>query len=237
MKFHSAAITDIGKNREENEDRYLCSDHLGLFGVADGIGGMPGGAEAAECTVDSITTGMAELGAHPDLVALTQATSASVRELGLILNPPYGIGSTLTYGVLENGQLRLAHVGDSRAYVFKQGKLRRLTVDHSMENEIYKLRARGEKIELTSGNRKALTRCMGQPGVPEVDYLELPVATGDYYLFTTDGISNHIDEPELADLLLIPASLDEQLKNIIELALERGGHDNLTAVLVSIDEA
>ena len=237
MKFHSAAITDIGKLREENEDRFLCDERLGVFGVADGIGGMPGGAEAAECTVDTITRSLPELGDLPDLVALTQATSASVRELGMILNPPYGIGSTLTFGVFKQGKLRLTHVGDSRAYLFKHGQLLRLTLDHSMENEIHKLKARGEKIELTSGNRTALTRCMGQPGVPEVDYHEQTVEPGEVYLFATDGISNHIDEPELVAILASPASLPEQLKSMIDLALQRGGLDNLTAVLVKIDVA
>jgi protein phosphatase len=237
MKFRSAAITDIGKLRQENEDRFLRDDQLGLFGVADGLGGIPGGAEAAECAVDALKRSLPELGDQADLVALTQAVSASVRELGQLIHPPHGIGSTLTFGVFTRGKLRLAHVGDSRAYLFKHGQLLRLTVDHSMENEIHKLKALREKIELTAANRKALTRCLGQPGVPEVDYLEQPVAPGEVYLFATDGISNHIDDPELAAILASPVGLAEQLKSMIELALHRGGLDNLTAVLVKIEEA
>ena len=237
MKFNSAAITDIGKIREENEDRYLCDEQLGLFGVADGIGGVPGGGEAAECTVQAISRSLPELGEQPDLVTLTQAASASVRELGMILNPPYGIGSTLTFGVFKDGKLRLAHVGDSRAYVVKQGKLHCLTLDHSMQNEIHKLHARGEKIELTSANRRALTRCMGQPGLPEVDYCELPVADGDRYLFMTDGIIHHLDESELDGILTGVGSPASILDELVGLALQRGGHDNLTAVLVFINEA
>jgi serine/threonine protein phosphatase PrpC len=237
MKFHSAAITDIGKIREENEDRYLCDEALGLFGVADGIGGIVGGAEAAERTVQAISRSLPELGEQPDLVALTQAASASVRELGMILNPPYGIGSTLSFGVFKFGKLRLAHVGDSRVYVLKQGKLQCLTMDHSMQNEIHKLQARGERIELTSANRRALTRCMGQPGVPEVDYCELPVADGDRYLFTTDGIVNHLEESELATILAVAGGPALILDELVGLALQRGGLDNLTAVLVFIDQA
>ena len=77
---------------------------------------------------------------------------------------------------------------------------------------------------------------MGQPGVPEVDYREIPVAAGDRFFFTTDGITHLIDSPEFADLLARPASPAEILKEIVTLALQRGGHDNLTAVLVCIDE-
>jgi protein phosphatase len=237
MKFQSAAITDIGKIREENEDRYLCDEALGLFGVADGIGGMPGGGEAAECSVQSISRSLPELGEQPDLVALTQAASASVRELGMILNPPYGIGSTLSFGVFKSGTLRLAHVGDSRVYVLKQGALHCLTMDHSMQNEIHKLHARGETIELTSANRRALTRCMGQPGVPEVDSCELPVTDDERYLFTTDGIVNHLEESELAEILAGAGSPASILDALVGLALQRGGHDNLTAVVVFIDDA
>ena len=237
MKFHSAAITEIGKIREENEDRYLCDEALGLFGVADGIGGIPGGAEAAACTMRTISRSLSELADLPDLVALTQAASARVRELGMIMNPPYGIGTTLTFGLFKNGKLRLAHVGDSRAYVLKHGQLHCLTMDHSMQNEIHKLKARGEKIELTSTNRRALTRCIGQPGVPEVDYHELAVTKGDRFLFTTDGIINHLQEPEVAQLMAGDESPALQLERIRDLALQRGGHDNLTAVLVVIDEA
>jgi protein phosphatase len=236
MKFHSAAITDIGKIRDENEDCYLCEEQLGLFGVADGIGGVPGGGEAAECTVQAISRSLHELGDQTDLVALTQAASASVRELGMILNPPYGIGATLTFGLFRAGKLRLAHVGDSRAYVLQKGQLRCLTMDHSMENEFDKLNARGETIKLTSANRKALTRCIGQPGVPEVDYCELELTHGDRYFFTTDGITNHLDEPEMATLLAGQGSPATILAALRDLALQRGGYDNLTAVLVVIDE-
>jgi len=235
MKFHSAAITDIGKLRSENEDRFLYDERRGLFGIADGIGGMPGGGEAAECTVHAITSHLPEHAEQAEIVALVQAASARVRSLGMVMNPPHGIGSTLTFGVFKGAKLQLAHVGDSRAYVLKDGALRCLTRDHTIENEIHKLRARGESIELTAANCKALTRCMGQPGVPEVDYRELLLTPGDRFLFTTDGIPQLIDEAELAAMVAEPASPTEILKIMVQTALQRGGHDNLTAVLVFID--
>jgi serine/threonine protein phosphatase PrpC len=236
MKFRSAALTDIGKTRFENEDRFLRDDALGLFGVADGIGGLPGGGEAAERTVQEILRGVQQ-GGDPDLIALTQATSQSVQDLGQEINPPYGIGTTLTFGILRNGQLKLAHVGDSRAYVLQKGDFLLLTEDHSVENEARRLRARGEHIVVSPENRNALTRCIGQPGVPEVDFQEFIVTKGDRYFFTTDGICRMIADDELAELLAGPESPEEMVKGIINLALRRGGHDNLTAVIVFIDEA
>lgn len=236
MKFRSAALTDIGKTRFENEDRFLRDDALGLFGVADGIGGLPGGGEAAERTVQDILRGVQQ-GGELDLVALTQAVSQSVQDLGQEINPPYGIGTTLTFGILKDGQLKLAHVGDSRAYVLQKGDFLLLTEDHSVENEAKRLRARGEHIVVSPENRNALTRCIGQPGVPEVDLQEFIVTKGDRYFFTTDGICRMIADDELAEMLAGPESPEEMVKGIVDLALRRGGHDNLTAVLIFIDEA
>lgn len=237
MKFRSAALTDIGKTRFENEDRFLRDDVRGLFGVADGIGGLPGGGEAAERTVEEINRMVAEASGELDLVAITQAASKSVQQLGQQINPPYGIGTTLTFGILKDARLLLAHVGDSRAYVLQKGDFLRLTEDHTVENEARRMRARGEYVDVNAENRNALTRCIGQPGVPEVDLQEFIVTKNDRYFFTTDGICRMVSDQELADILGGPERPDEMVKLIVDLALKRGGHDNLTCVIVFIDEA
>ena len=234
MKLRFAALTDIGKVRPENEDRFLCNEKLGLFGVADGIGGLPGGAEAATYTVDFITNGIKA--GSDNLTTLTQAASEAVLELGQRLNPAFGIGSTLTYGLFKVGRLALAHVGDSRCYVVKNGRLLQLTEDHSMENEARHLRAMGQNVRVSESNRNALTRCIGQPGLPNVDVEEYPLAAGDRYFFTTDGITRMIPEPMLADLLQRDGTPDELLSTIIATALDQGGYDNATGVLIFVDE-
>src|SRR5438132_1331952 len=131
MKLRSTALTDIGKIRQENEDRFLREDDLGLYGVADGIGGLPGGAEAASCTVGFIKAGIKAR--VENLTALTQAASAAVTELGEQINPSSGIGTTLTFGRFHDGRLELAHVGDSRCYVLRENRLHPLTEDHNVE--------------------------------------------------------------------------------------------------------
>ncbi|MET0261834.1 MAG: PP2C family serine/threonine-protein phosphatase [Rariglobus sp.] len=236
MKFRSAALTDIGKTRHENEDRFLREDAHSVFGVADGIGGLPGGGEAAECTVNELKKAL-DKGEPTDLIALTQAVSREVQKLGQQINPPYGIGTTLTFGLFKGGNLQLSHVGDSRAYVLQKGDFLCLTEDHTIENEARRLRARGEHIEVNADNRNALTRCIGQPGVPEVDFQEFIVTKGDRYFFTTDGIPRLVSDDELSEILRGPESPDEMVRILVDLALKRGGYDNLTAVIVFIDEA
>ncbi|HTJ79737.1 MAG TPA: protein phosphatase 2C domain-containing protein [Rariglobus sp.] len=235
MKLRSAALTDIGKVRSENEDRFLCEDTLGLYGIADGIGGLPGGAEAASCAVGFIKAGV--IAGVVDLTALTQAASEAVVELGQQINPSFGIGSTLTFGLFKDGRLRLSHVGDSRAYLLRGGLIQALTEDHNIENEARQLRARGEIIEVTKANGQALTRCIGQPGLPQVDLKDMPVFTGDRFLFVTDGVTRMITNEELSELLATEAEPGDIMQGIIDLSLSRGGYDNVTGVLVFVDEA
>jgi serine/threonine protein phosphatase PrpC len=181
--LRSAALSDIGRVRRKNEDRYLHDETSMLFGVADGVGGLPGGAEAAQTTVDEIAAGVARApaGEEPDLVAMVQRANHRVHALGAELSPVMGIGSTLTFGLVRNGTLRLAHVGDSRCYGWRKGEFIALTEDHSVENEARQRRALGEVIYYHEANRNALTRCIGQPGSPVVDLIERPLRAGDRY--------------------------------------------------------
>ncbi|MBW8780353.1 MAG: serine/threonine-protein phosphatase [Verrucomicrobia bacterium] len=234
MKLRSSALTDIGKIRQENEDRFLREDDLGLYGVADGIGGLPGGAEAASCAAGFIKAGFKAR--VENLSALTQAASAAVTELGDQINPSFGIGTTLTFGRFRDGRLDLAHVGDSRCYVLRDGRLTPLTEDHNVENEARHLRAQGKHVEVSAANRNALTRCIGQPGLPAVDLSEFPLRPGDRLFFTTDGITRMVEDKELEKLLARDDAPEAILRTIVDLGLERGGYDNLTAVLVFVDE-
>jgi len=117
MQLRSAAFTDIGRIRRQNEDRLMCDETLGLFGVADGVGGLPGGAEAAQCAVDHVIKLLRESTNPPDLELITLETNHAVAQLGFKLSPHFGIGATLTYGIFREGKVRLSHVGDSRCYV------------------------------------------------------------------------------------------------------------------------
>lgn len=232
--LRAAALSDIGRVRRENEDRFLLDETRLIFGVADGVGGLPGGAEAAQATFDHITAHWPGPGGG-DLVGLVQAANLAVSTLGAKLSPAMGIGSTLTFGCIAGAELRLAHVGDSRAYGLRGREFMRLTEDHSVENEARLRRARGEVVYYHESNRNALTRCIGQPTPPEVDIIVRPLQAGDRYLFCTDGVTRMVPDGELATLLEKFAEPKAALDEIVGLAVRRGGPDNATGVIVFVD--
>ena len=236
MQLRSAALTDIGRIRRQNEDRLLCDESLNLYGVADGVGGLPGGAEAAQCAVDLVKKLVGNSTNPPDLELITLETNHAVSQLGFQLSPHFGIGSTLTFGVFRDGKLRLAHVGDSRCYLLRGNDLECLTLDHSVENEARARRARGELIWVNEQHRNALTRCIGQSTPLEVDISVRTVMPKDRYLFCSDGVTRMIREEEIAEHLSRQDEPVNILQEIIDLANVSGGLDNATGVLVVIDQ-
>ncbi|ACB76764.1 PP2C family protein-serine/threonine phosphatase [Opitutus terrae] len=236
--LRSAALSDIGRVRRQNEDRLVNDPEALLFGVADGVGGLPGGAEAAQRTIEQIVSSIRGISGAgvPDLAAIVQHANFQVRAFGLALSPSTGIGSTLTFGLIRHQVLHIAHVGDSRCYGWRPNEFVQLTEDHSVENEARLRRARGEVVYYQDVNRNALTRCMGQPGMPEVDLIERPLRAGDRYLFCTDGVTRLVRQPELGELIGAAEEPEAALREIIALAIRRGGPDNATGVMLFIDE-
>ena len=235
--LRAACLSDIGRIRKENEDRVLFSEAARLFGVADGVGGLPGGAEAAQETVDIVTAGVLAAGpeAEPNLKGIILSANEAVVKLGMRISPGLGIGCTLTLGCLRAGRLMLAHVGDSRAFMFRMGELFCLTEDHSVENEARRRRARGEVVYYSETQRGALTRCIGQLLPPEIDVADVPVIAGDRFLFCTDGVTRLVAETELGSLAGKPAEPAAIVKGLVDLAIHRGRPDNATAVAVIVD--
>jgi serine/threonine protein phosphatase PrpC len=236
-QLRAAHFSDIGKVRKENEDRCLFDESVSLFGVADGVGGLPGGGEAAQEAVDIVTTGVhaTSSSAELDLRSIVTTANDSVAALGMRLSPGLGIGSTLTLGCIRGSRLKLAHVGDSRGFMWRAGEFVCLTEDHSVENEARRRRARGEVVYYSEAQRGALTRCIGQSLPPEVDLADLPVMAGDRYLFCTDGVTRLVSEKEMGELAgnsNDPATL---ARTLVDLAVERGGPDNATVVAVIVD--
>jgi serine/threonine protein phosphatase PrpC len=237
LNLRAAHHTDIGKVRKENEDRFLFEESVMLFGVADGVGGLPGGAEAAQEAVDIVTS--AVLAATPseelDLTAIVTTANDSVAALGMRLSPGLGIGSTLTLGCIRGSKLKLAHVGDSRAFLVRNGEITCLTEDHSVENEARRRRARGEVVYYSEAQRGALTRCIGQSVPPEVDLIEKALIGGDRIMFCTDGVTRMITERELGEVAAQAKDPFSLAKRLVDLAVERGGPDNATVVAILVD--
>jgi protein phosphatase len=237
MKLRSAAHTDIGKVRLQNQDQFLCQPALGLFGVADGVGGLPGGAEAAECAVRTLAHAVKSAnGSEPDLRAAMESANTAVVRLGELVSPETGIGTTVTIGLFRGQRVQLAHVGDSRAYRLRDGKFNAMTEDHTVETEARRKHTPGEYMLLNAQSRHTLTRCVGQPVPLETDTAEHAAAAGERWLFVTDGITRLVPDAELAGLLGRVNAPTEAVRAIISLAVERGGFDNATAVAVFVDD-
>lgn len=235
MIYRSAAFTDTGKVRRDNQDRYLNDASLGLFGVADGVGGLPHGADAAQCAVDTVRDSVTTAGhAEPDLRAIVHRANTAVGELGERISSHTGIATTLTIALIRDDSLRLAHVGDSRCYLFRGEEITCLTEDDTMENEARRRRARGELIFIGEYQRNALSQCIGQPQPPVVALSVHPLQPGDRVLFASDGITRLIHDPELRDFLARARTPGEVTQQLVDEANQRGGIDNATAVAIFV---
>lgn len=238
MHHRAAALSDIGLLRRENEDRFVCDDRRGLYGVADGIGGLPHGELAAATAIEAVERLVAQTAAEratQDLEAIIATANGDVVQQGRQVSPLYGIGTTLTFGLFHGRHLRLAHVGDSRCYLFRDGRLERLTTDHNVESDHRLRHVRPEREGGSARNRAALTRCIGQWTTPVADLSDHETGPGDRILFCTDGLFRSVDDLELAAALASASEPGHTLRDLIHLANRRGGYDNATAVLVAVE--
>lgn len=235
MKLRASALTDIGRLRSQNEDSLLCDETLGLYGVADGIGGLPGGAQASRRALETLHEwfGVRRKDQQPDYPAAIAAANGAVFHLGREISPRNGIGTTLTLGHIAGDQLTVLHVGDSWAFRLRGGELTALTREHNVENELRARAERGEPVPVME-NGAALTRCIGQPPPLLGDILRHPLAPGDRYLFCTDGITRCVDRAEIAGHLGEASEPADAARVLVDLANERGGLDNATAVVVFV---
>jgi protein phosphatase len=238
MLLTSAALTHVGLVRPENEDRLLRDDELALYAVADGIGGLPGGAEAAQLAIDSLLRSARtarESATPPNLISAFREANQEVLALGRRLAPETGLGTTLTASFVRDDAIHLASVGDSRCYLLRDGRLRLLTIDDTVEQEILMRRARGENIQLEDRYRNALTRCIGQPMPLDVQVSVHALQPGDRVLLCSDGISRLVSDQTIERRLRQDGTPALVLADLVRDALALGGHDNITGVLLEFD--
>lgn len=234
MILRSAALSDIGKVRDSNQDRFVCDDLLGLYGVADGIGGLPGGAEAAQSSLDTVRQLVQQADSSRHLADITIAANTAVLKLGHTLSPRHGIGTTLTWGLFRQRRLYLSHVGDTRCYALRHGLAVCLTRDHSWENEL-KAMNDSKSVSYGTQNPHALTRCIGQAGPFEADHFTRNVVAGDRYLFCSDGVCRGMPEDELIEILREGSDPQRMVEGLVAAANQHGGGDNSTAVAICVD--
>jgi serine/threonine protein phosphatase PrpC len=244
MRPRGWTATDVGQKRDHNEDSLLCNDALGLYAVADGMGGHQGGEQASRMAVEILEKEMAARlappvnGAPPLSVAeaLRDATTLASREIfeSAQINPERaGMGTTLTGLCFRGGTLTLCHVGDSRAYLLRDGRARQLTEDHSWIQEQVRAGLLSPGDAIVSRFRNIITRSVGFEPTVMPDLFTMPVEAGDCYLICSDGLSNYFSVDEIGRVLG-SQFYGEAGQALVEIANERGGDDNITCVVVYV---
>lgn len=232
MKLSAFAHSDIGRVRTENEDSFLCNETLGLYAVADGIGGLPAGAQASQLAIATLQkiVGEHEVGTKLNYERILAEINEKVFALGRVISPQFGIGSTLTFAHVVGVKLHFGHVGDSNGFRLRSKVLQQLTTDHTIETELKARAARGEPLGLLMENRNALTRCIGQPPPVEPDVFTHTVLPHDRYLLCSDGISRFVPPEEITRVLQEARTAREAVTALVDRANERGGLDNSTGI-------
>jgi protein phosphatase len=228
-----AARTDPGRKRRGNEDSYIAQPPL--FAIADGMGGARAGevasALAAGALAESRTTG----GGARRITELIQEANRRVHERASTDAATSGMGTTMTVALVENGTITFGHVGDSRAYLFRDDRLEQLTDDHSLVAELVRRGELSPEAAEVHPQRSVITRALGTDPDVDVDAFPVEARPGDVYLICSDGLSDMVDGARIEEIVRKHrGDLDAVARALVQEANRAGGEDNITAVLFEV---
>jgi PPM family protein phosphatase len=227
-----AALSDLGREREGNEDSFL--DRPPLFVVADGMGGAEAG-EVASQTVVEVFEEAAAAGELPDgLEATVQKANTRIHTMATEDPSRAGMGCTTTASFVSGGRLTVAHVGDSRLYRLRAGAFEQLTDDHSLVGGLVRLGQLTPEEAENHPQRSVILRAVGVEATVEVDILHHELEPDDVYLACSDGLTGMVRDVVICETLTMFSSLAESAEMLIALANAAGGRDNITVVLFRI---
>jgi serine/threonine protein phosphatase PrpC len=230
----TVARTHTGRERPDNEDSMLA--RAPVFVVADGMGGAQAGEVASRIAIETFEQGLPDGGsAEERLSQRVQEANQRIHELSVIEHAHAGMGTTLTAAYLDDTHLSVAHVGDSRAYLFRDGELERLTQDHSLVEELVRRGKLTAEQAAEHPQRSIITRALGPEATVEVDTWTYPVRAGDVLLLCSDGLTSMISEERVAEILGSTDDLGIAADELIDHANEAGGRDNITVVLFRLE--
>ena len=249
ITVESAGITDVGMKRKGNEDALLLDDALGLYVVADGMGGHRAGEVASRLVVDTISdymvksknNGKAPQNGKPDkslsheanrLLSGIRLSNKVVREASLKDEACRGMGSTVSAVYFSNGTFIVANVGDSPIYLIRDGKIKLVSVIHTVLAEQTAIDPDNAK-KLGREFRHMLTRAMGTDGSVNADIYEIQCFKDDILVISSDGLSDKASPEEILNLVN-HHSLDTACRKLVQLANDRGGDDNVTTILLKV---
>ena len=237
--MESYCQTDVGLKRNNNQDFVYASNHnvgtlAGLLIVADGMGGQAAGDLASrlcvETMVDSIQAS-SRTGAVRVLSEAIRTANAAVTSRAASDPALDGMGTTLVAAVPENGSLIVANVGDSRMYLIDDDRIDQITHDHSLVEEMVRAGKLKREQARNHPKKNIITRAIGEPGDPEIDFFDVALNRGDIALLCSDGLSNMVEDEQIFRIVRNAESLPEAGRKLVDAANRAGGRDNISVVL------
>ncbi len=242
FRVEVAVQSDIGLVRRSNQDSFGRDDSLSLYLICDGMGGAAGGEVASSLAVETFLAvarqEIASLNGSVDAtkLALQRAVAAANRAVVARANWDIGLrgmGTTLVAARLWGDRLTVVNVGDSRAYLLRQGSAKQITEDHSYVAERVRMGLMPASQAAVSGLQSVITRAIGADADVLADLFELEVRPGDALLLTSDGLTRHATAAEIAEIVSGHAP-QEACRLLAELAKDRGGSDNITCLIARV---
>jgi serine/threonine protein phosphatase PrpC len=226
--------SDLGRQRQGNEDNYFV--RAPLFVVADGMGGAQAGEVASEMAVESFDEGLPEGVPAETLVNIIEDANRRIHDRSRSDVGSAGMGTTVTAAYVGEGEVTVAHVGDSRAYLLRGGDLIRLTRDHSLVDELVRRGKLTEEQAESHPQRSVITRALGPEPEVEVDVQVYQAHAGDLFMLCSDGLTAMVPEARVKPIIEGASSLEEAGRELIAAANEAGGRDNITVILFRLEE-
>jgi len=231
----TASRTDTGRQRRDNEDSSFA--RAPLFVIADGMGGAQAGEVASRIAVDAFADALPDQGSFEERLAWrAQEANREIYEKSRTAHEQAGMGTTLTAVYVDEAGLAVAHVGDSRAYLYRHGELGRLTQDHTLVEELLRRGKLTEEQAAEHPQRSIITRALGVDPVVEVDTRTYAGRAGDVVLLCSDGLTSMITETTIAEVLDAEPDLDRAAEALVNAANDAGGRDNITVILFRLED-
>jgi serine/threonine protein phosphatase PrpC len=231
-----ASITDVGRQRQSNEDAFF--ERAPLFAVADGMGGARAGEVASRMAVEELAS-LDDSGTRAEerLREVARTANRRIYDMAQSDSEHAGMGTTFTAVLVSGREVAVGHVGDSRLYRLREGGFERLTDDHSLVEELVRQGKLSPEEAEVHPQRSIITRALGPEKDVQVDTFTDIARDGDVYLLCSDGLSGMVSEEQIAQILTASRSLEDAAQALIDAANTAGGKDNITAVLFRVGEA
>jgi PPM family protein phosphatase len=230
----SAGLTDAGRKRRRNEDSFVIEPPL--FAVADGMGGAQAG-EVASRLAAAVFREFHEADELPPaerVVAVIQEANRRIHERARSDREVSGMGTTITAALLAGDEVAIGHVGDSRAYLLREGRLEQLTEDHSLVADLVRTGRLSPAEAETHPQRSVITRALGTDPEVDVDSFSVAAASGDLFLLCSDGLTTMVDDGEIHERIEQAKNLGQAVRTLVKTANRYGGEDNVTVILFAL---